>query len=152
MVDSGDIKVGIKDHDGKKWFEGEQISPEDLIEEPFVVVNFERDLTPKWEVNRFNKEVSDNNGDKTGIEPPRKKYLVSILHNGQPKKFWTGNKFNINKLNKAEEDGEIPFFTSIKKVGRGKRMTYKFCSATELGHKMPTDKEVNKLIEKYEMR
>lgn len=152
MIDSGEIKVGIKDHDGKKWFEGEQISPDELVEEPFVVVNFERDLVPKWEITRFNKEVNEHDGDKTGIEPPRKKYLVSILHDGQPKKFWTGNRFNINKLNKAEEDGEIPFFTSIKKCGRGKRMTYKFCSATELGHKIPSDKEVNKLIEKYEMR
>ena len=152
MVDSSEIRTGIKGNDGKKWFDGEPISPESLIEEPFVVVNFERDLVPRWEMNRYNKEVSERGGNNSGVEPPRKKYLVSILHNGQPKKFWTGNRQNIGKLEKAEEKGQIPFFSSIRQVGRGKRLTYCFCSATELGHKMPSDEEIEKLIKKYEMR
>ena len=125
----------------EKWFEGEPISPEDLVDQPFVVVNFERDVVTKYDKNKHNDDGR-----------PNTKYLVSILFNNEPRKFWTGNQFNKNKLEQAEQDGNLPFFTSIKQTGRGKRISFRFCSATELGFKMPSDKEVEKLIKKYEMQ
>ena len=141
MVDSAEIKAIVKSKDGKKWFEGEPISPEDLVDQPFVVVNFERDVVTKYDKNKHNDDGR-----------PNTKYLVSILFNDEPRKFWTGNQFNKNKLEQAEQDGNLPFFTSIKQTGRGKRISFRFCSATELGFKMPSDKEVEKLIKKYEMQ
>lgn len=141
MVDSAEIKASVKSKDGKKWFEGEPISPEDLVDQPFVVVNFERDVVTKYDKNKHNDDGR-----------PNTKYLVSILFNNEPRKFWTGNQFNKNKLEQAEQDGNLPFFTSLKQTGRGKRISFRFCSATELGFKMPSDKEVEKLIKKYEMQ
>lgn len=142
MIDSSDIKTSVKGKDGKKWFEGEPISPEDLVGKPFVVVNFERDVVTVYDKNRHRDDDSK----------PNPKYLVSILFKDEPRKFWTGNQFNKNKLEQAEQEGKLPFFSSIKQTGRGKRISYRFCSATELGHKMPSDKEVEKLIKKYEMQ
>ena len=152
MKDSGSIKAGNRIQDGKKWFEGEEVKAEKLEGEPFVVVDFEKDLTPKIEKDKYDREVRNNGGNTEGIAPPRQKWLVSILHDGKPKKFWTGNNYNKRKLAKAEADGDLPFFTSLEPCNKGRFTSYKFCSAVELGHKMPSDEEVEKLINKYEMR
>ena len=152
MKDSGSIKVNTKGRDGKKWFCGNEIKPEKLIGEAFIVVDFERDLIPRIEQVRYDREVKEHHGDDSDISPIRKKWLVSIIYNDKPYKFWTGNQYNKKKLEEAEKNGDLPFFSSIEQTGTGRYASYKFCSATAIGHEMPSDEEVERLINKYEMR
>lgn len=152
MEDIGSVKVEVKYQDGKKRFKGADISPRELAGKPFVVVDFERDLIPRREKERYQRELRENNGNSTGITPPKKKWLVSILFNGQPKKFWTGMQENKSKLEKMEEEGKLPFFASIYADYSGRCPCYTFCSGTALGFSIPSDEEIEQLINKFNMR
>lgn len=152
MKDIGDIKAEVKYQDGKKRFKGNAMSPRELAGKPFVVVDFERDLIPTRETQRYQRELKENGGDSSITTPPKKKWLVSILYEGQPRKIWTGMAENKAFLEKAEQDGDIPFFASIYADYSGRYPCFTFCSATALGFTPPSDEEVEQLIQKYNMR
>ncbi len=151
MVDCGDIKAEVIYEDGKKRFKGNEIGAKELDRKPFVVVDFERDVIPRREHERYEREVRNAGGDPTNVEPPKKKYLVSILFDGKPRKIWTGLPENKSKLDKAKEEGNLPFFSSLNADYSGRYPCYTFCSATALGFQIPKDEDVNKLIKEFNM-
>ncbi|MBQ8969152.1 MAG: RNA-directed DNA polymerase [Bacteroidaceae bacterium] len=152
MTDIGEIKAEVKYQDGKKRFRGSEISPRELAGKPFIIVDFERDLIPRREKERYQRELRENNGDSSVTTPPKKKWLVSIIYNGEPRKMWTGMMENKAKLEEAEKNGQIPSFSSIHADYSGKVPCYTFCSAVALGFTMPSDEEVEQLIRKFNMR
>lgn len=141
MYDSSDIKSVATDDDGKKHFRGSDIRAAELVGRPFVVLDFERVVPPR-ERARYELELHKVGGKADLVAPPKEKYLVSILYDGHPRKLWTGQPENKAKLDKAKDDGRLPFFTTLAADTSGRFPCYTFASATALGFPMPTDAEV----------
>ena len=152
MKDCGEIKADAVYEDGKKRFKGNEIGAKDLNGKAFVVVDFERDVVPRRERDRYERDLRNAGGDTSAVEPPKKKYLVSIIYDGMPRKIWTGLAENKAKLDKAEEEGNLPFFSSINADYSGRYPCYTLCSATALGYKLPSDDEIENLIKKFNMK
>ena len=63
MKDIGEAKCKAAYKDGKKRFKGREISPRELDRKPFVILDFERDVIPRWEQERYRKDVAQAGGD-----------------------------------------------------------------------------------------
>lgn len=98
-----DLNVAYKPEDGKKRFTGAVVSIRELVNLPIVVKDFEV-------------------GVKTSQGEDR--CVVSIEHNGEPKKFFTNSEEMKNILQQVSEmpDG-FPFETTIKAETFGKGRT-----------------------------
>ena len=98
-----DLNVAYKPEDGKKRFAGAVVSIRELVNLPIVVKDFEV-------------------GVKTSQGEDR--CVVSIEHNGEPKKFFTNSEEMKNILQQVSEmpDG-FPFETTIKAETFGKGRT-----------------------------
>ena len=98
-----DLNVAYKPEDGKKRFAGAVVSIRELVNLPIVVKDFEV-------------------GVKTSQGEDR--CVVSIEHNGEPKKFFTNSEEMKNLLQQVSEmpDG-FPFETTIKAETFGKGRT-----------------------------
>ena len=98
-----DLNVAYKPEDGKKRFAGAVVSIRELVNLPIVVKDFEL-------------------GVKTSQGEDR--CVVSIEHNGEPKKFFTNSEEMKNILQQVSEmpDG-FPFETTIKAETFGKGRT-----------------------------
>lgn len=98
-----DLNVAYKPEDGKKRFAGAVVSIRELVNLPIVVKDFEI-------------------GVKTSQGEDR--CVVSIEHNGEPKKFFTNSEEMKNILQQVSEmpDG-FPFETTIKAETFGKGRT-----------------------------
>lgn len=98
-----DLNVAYKPEDGKKRFAGAVVSIRELVNLPIVVKDFEV-------------------GVKTSQGEDR--CVVSIEHNGEPKKFFTNSEEMKNILQQVSEmpDG-FPFETTIKAKTFGKGRT-----------------------------
>ena len=98
-----DLNVAYKPEDGKKRFAGAVVSIRELVNLPIVVKDFEV-------------------GVKTSQGEDR--CVVSIEHNGEPKKFFTNSEEMKNILQQVSEmpDG-FPFETTIKAETYGKGRT-----------------------------
>lgn len=98
-----DLNVAYKPEDGKKRFAGAGVSIRELVNLPIVVKDFEV-------------------GVKTSQGEDR--CVVSIEHNGEPKKFFTNSEEMKNILQQVSEmpDG-FPFETTIKAETFGKGRT-----------------------------
>ena len=98
-----DLNVAYKPEDGKKRFAGAVVSIRELVNLPIVVKDFEV-------------------GVKTSQGEDR--CVVSIEHNGEPKKFFTNSEEMKNILQQVNEmpDG-FPFETTIKAETFGKGRT-----------------------------
>ena len=98
-----DLNVAYKPEDGKKRFAGAVVSIRELVNLPIVVKDFEV-------------------GVKTSQGEDR--CVVSIEHNGEPKKFFTNSEEMKNILQQVSEmpDG-FPFETTIKEETFGKGRT-----------------------------
>lgn len=151
MTDIGDIKAEASYLNGKRRLKGSEIDAKMLIGRPFIIVDFEPDVIPRRENERYEREVREHGGITDGIEPPRKKHLISILHEGQPRKLWTGLPDNKAKLDKAREDKKFPLFASISADYSGRYPCFSLCSATALGFTPPSDDEIEVLIKKFNM-
>lgn len=161
MKDFGVAKSNARrTSDGKKNFNGQKISGRELDRKPFIVVDFERDMIPKRERDEYRQrlaEASQKGVDASTVDPPKKKYLVSLIYNGQLRKLWTGDKRLWDELEtRAEDEDGFPFFASMSVDYNGGTLPRcEFCSATALGFTMPTDEEVERLyknlnIQKYD--
>ena len=145
--------------DGKKNFPGQKISVRALDRKAFIVVDFERDMVPKRERDEYRQRLED--ATRKGIDasvvelPKKKKYLVSIIFEGQLRKMWTGDKRLWEELEaraEEEEDG-LPFFSSlVVDYCGGTLPRCEFCSAVALGYTIPTDAEVDELYRKLNIQ
>ena len=152
MTDIGDVHAEAAYPNGKRRLKGSDIGANKLIGKPFVIVDFEPDVIPRREQDRYDREVLENGGNTVGIEPPKPKHLMSILYEGQPYKVWTGLPDNKAKLDKAREDDQLPLFSSITADYSGRYPCFKLCSAVALGFTPPSDEEIEQLIKKHNMK
>lgn len=142
--------------DGKKSFRGQKISGRELDHKPFIVVDYEKGVIPTVENDRYRREVEETRmkgGDESLIKKPRPKYVVSIIYNGALRKLWTSDKENWDELDRRREEPDgFPFFCSMEVDYSSPFPKYTFCSATALGHKMPTDDELNRLFTQLKIK
>lgn len=151
MTDIGEVHAEAAYPNGKRRLKGTDLGANKLVGKPFVIVDFEPDVVPRHEQERYNREVREKGGDTAGVEPPKPKHLMSILYEGQPYKVWTGLPDNKAKLDKAREDDQLPLFSSIAADYSGRYPCFKLCSATALGLTPPKDEEIEQLIKKHNM-
>lgn len=151
MTDIGEVEIAITYSDGKKRFKGAEIKPRELEKRPFVVVDFERDVIPRWDIDRYERELKEACGDTSRVVPTKAKYVASIIFEGKPRKIWTGLEENKVRLEKMAELGNFPFFSSIEVDYCGKFPRYTFCSAVSLGFTPPSDDEVENIVKQYNM-
>lgn len=156
MKDIGEVDVKMVYSDGKKHFKGKTISPRELERKGFVVVDFERDVVPRIEQEAFERRLAEARArgeDEKRVKPPAKKWVLSLLFEGMPRKMWTGIEENKIKLAQMEEQDAIPFFASVMSdYQSGKYPFYTLTSATALGIPKPNDADVERLIKQYNMR
>ena len=151
MTDIGDIKAEARYENGKRRLQGKEIKAQELIGKPFVIVDFETDIIPRHEKERYERDVRANGGVIEGVEPAKTKYLISVLYEGQPRKIWTGLPDNKAKLDKARELNLLPLFSTIQADYSGKHPCFMLVSATALGLVPPSDEEIEQLIKKHNM-
>ena len=152
MTDIGEIKAEATYANGKRRLRGSDIKAQELIGKPFVVVDFEADIIPRRERERYNRDVRDNGGNTEGVEPPKSKYLLSVLFDGQPRKLWTGLPDNKAKLDKARELGALPLFATINADYSGKHPCFELVSAVDAGLTPPSDEEINTYIKRFNLK
>lgn len=156
MKDIGEVDIALRYSDGKKHFKGKTISPRELEQKGFVVVDYERDVIPRMETEKYEQRLAEarmRGEDETKVKPPVKKWVISILFEGKPRKMWTGIEENKCKLVAMEKQGAMPFFATIASdFSSGKYPFYTLTSATAQGLKKPDDAEIEKLIKFYNMR
>lgn len=142
--------------DGKKSFRGQKISGRELDHKPFIVIDYEKGVIPTVENDRYRREIEETRmkgGDESLVKKPRPKYVVSIIFNGALRKLWTGDKENWDELDRRREEPDgLPFFCSMEVDYSSSFPKYTFCSATALGHKMPTDDELNRLFTQLKIK
>lgn len=149
VKDFGELKIAPTSLDGKKNFKGSKISPRELDKQPFILVDFERDLIPRRESEDYQRRIQD--ADMKGLNPdlvqkPKSKYLCQIIYRGTPRKMWTGDRELWSILEQLEKDGELPCFMSIEMDYTTQYPKANFTSATKFGHTAPSEEELNNLL------
>lgn len=156
MKDFGKAKSEPKTIDGKKSFRGKKVNGCELFHKPFIVVDFEKDVIPSIERERYKREVDETlakGGDTSLVKKPRPKYVVSLIFQNELRKFWTGDKENWDELDRRREEPDgIPFFASMEADYSGQYPKFTFCSATALGFQMPTDEELERLFTQLKIK
>lgn len=156
MKDFGKAKSEPKTIDGKKSFRGKKVNGGELFHKPFIVVDFEKDVIPSIERERYKREVDETlakGGDTSLVKKPRPKYVVSLIFQNELRKFWTGDKENWDELDRRREEPDgIPFFASMEADYSGQYPKFTFCSATALGFQMPTDEELERLFTQLKIK
>lgn len=156
MKDFGKAKSEPKTIDGKKSFRGKKVNGGELFHKPFIVVDFEKDVIPSIERERYKREVDETlakGGDTSLVKKPRPKYVVSLIFQNELRKFWTGDKENWDELDRRREEPDgIPFFASMEADYSGQYPKFTFCSATALGFQMPTDEELERIFTQLKIK
>jgi RNA-directed DNA polymerase len=150
MKDIGEAKCKVAYKDGKKRFKGREISPRELDKKPFVIVDFERDVIPRWEQDRYRKDVAQAGGNEAAVEPMKKKYLISLIYDGVPRKMWTGMEENKVRLEYMAENVGFPCSSSVMADYSGRYPLYTLCSAKGMAG-LPTDEEVERIVKQFNM-
>lgn len=155
VKDFGELKIAPTSLDGKKNFRGTKISPRELDKQPFILVDFERDLVPRRETDEYQRRLQD--ADLKGLSPelvqkPKAKYLCQIIYRGTLRKMWTGDRELWSMLEQLEKDGELPCFMSIEMDYSAQYPKAHFTSATKFGHVLPTDEELNALLSQFNLK
>lgn len=154
MKDFGQMEIGPIMLDGKKNFKGNKVSPRDLNNQAFIVVNFER-IEPKRERLEYERKVEDARmrGLSTeGIPKPKFKYLVQIIHNDSLRKFWTGDKELWAILDQIEEEGELPFAVAIEMDYNTQYPKANFVPASKYGFKIPSKEELEVMEKRFNVK
>lgn len=149
VKDFGELKIAPTSLDGKKNFKGSKISARELDKQPFILVDFERELIPRRETEEYQRRLQD--ADLKGLNPdlvqkPKPKYLCQIIYRGALRKMWTGDRELWSILEQLEKDNELPCFMSIEMDYSTQYPKANFTSATKFGHTPPTDEELNSLF------
>lgn len=155
MKDFGDFKITPTTLDGKKNFRGNRINPRELDRQPFIVVDFERDVVARRDKDDYQRRLQDASMrgiDSSLVEKPKTKYILQIIHNGALRKMWTGDRDIWNILDRLDEEGEIPFFCAIEMDYSGQYPKANFVSASKFGYKPPTDAELEEILKRHNLK
>lgn len=155
MKDFGELKIVPTTLDGKKNFRGTKINPRELNKQPFILVDFERGLTPRREQDEYQRRLQT--AAMQGISPdlvekPKTKYLCQIIYNGALRKMWTGDRELWNILDQIEAAGALPCFMSIEMDYTAQYPKANFVSATKFGHRRPSDAELDELLKQFNLK
>jgi len=152
MKDFGKSRSSVSQtYNGKRCFRGQKISGQELNRQPFIVLDYETGVVPQVERERYDREISAarSRGESgSAVKAPREKYVVSIIYDGQLRKFWTGDRENWDELDQRRANNELPFFCSLQADFSGLHPKYSFCSATDLGFRLPSEEEIDRLFKK----
>jgi hypothetical protein len=155
MRDFGDIEFTPTLIDGQKNFNGQSISGRELDHKGFIVYDFQRDVIPRREKDEYAirlQQAEAKGMSKDLVEKPKTKYVVQIILDGKIRKMWTGDKEQWHFLEEAEQQGEIPFFSSMEVDYDGKYPKCRFCSAKKYGIPIPSDAELATLLAKLNLK
>lgn len=155
VKDFGELKIAPTSLDGKKNFRGSKISPRELDKQPFILVDYERDLVPRRETDEYQRRLQD--ADLKGLSPelvqkPKSKYLCQIIYRGTLRKMWTGDRELWSILDQLEKGHELPCFMSIEMDYSAQYPKANFTSATKFGHTPPTDEELDSLLTQFNLK
>lgn len=149
MKDFGKARCGqALNPDGKKSFKGMKVSGRELNHQPFIVLDYETGMVAKEDREKYEALVAEaihNGTDVETVPKPKEKYIVSIVFQGQLRKFWTGDKSIWKELEDRNREGGLPFFCSMDADFTGPCTRYSLISATDLGFPMPTEQEIKNL-------
>ena len=154
MKEFSDFKVKPPTLDGKKNFKGQKISVQELDRKGIIVVDFERDVVPKREREDYNRRLQAaamQGVDTSLVEKPKTKYIISILVDGQLRKLWTGDREIWQILDQFEQENNLPFFVGISVDYSGQYRKMNFVPAATLGLIIPSDSELETLLNKYNL-
>lgn len=145
----------LKTENGEKIFEGRDVNMQEIDRKAFIVLDFECKV-PKRDREEYMRELqaaSLKGIDQSTIEQPKKKYLVSLILNGEKRKLWTGSKRACQKLDRAreEEDG-LPAFWGAEIKYTGPYKILDFVDPDSLGIPYPSDAELAELEKKFNIK
>lgn len=155
VKDFGELKIAPTMLDGKKNFKGAKISPRELDRQPFVLVDFEREVIPRREKEEYQRRLQDaalKGLTPELVEKPKTKYLCQLIYRGALRKLWTGDRELWSVLDQLEECGELPCFMSIEMDYTAQFPKANFTSATKLGHTPPTDDELDYMLTQFNLK
>ncbi|MBD5506280.1 MAG: RNA-directed DNA polymerase [Lachnospiraceae bacterium] len=153
MKDFGSFKVSPMTLNGKKNFRGKQISARELNNRGVIVVDYEK-LIPRWEQDEYNRRCQDasaKNVDLALVPPPKTKYLIQVICDGNLYKIWTGDKEIWHMLDEIEAQQGRPFFAGLVMDYSGKHAKFTFVSPSTLNLAPPTDEQIAELFERYNL-
>jgi len=154
MKDFGEFKITPTTLDGKKNFRGNKISPRELHNKAFTVVDFERDVVSRRDKDEYQRRLQDASARGVNpdlVEKPKTKYIMQIIYNGCLHKVWTGDRDIWNILDQIEEEGELPFFASIEMDYSGQYPKANFVSPAKFGYSTPSEQEVQQLLKQFNL-
>lgn len=155
MKDFGDFKLNPTTLDGKKNFRGNKISPRELDGKGFIVVDFESDVVARRDREEYQRRLKD--ASVRGVNPdlvekPKTKYIIQIIYQGALRKMWTGDRDLWNILDQiADEDG-FPFFAAIEMDYSGQYPKANFVSASKFNITAPSDKELESILNRFNLK
>ena len=155
MKDFGDFKLNPTTLDGKKNFRGNKISPRELDGKGFIVVDFESDVVARRDREEYQRRLRD--ASVRGVNPdlvekPKTKYIIQIIYQGALRKMWTGDRDLWNILDQiADEDG-FPFFAAIEMDYSGQYPKANFVSASKFNITAPSDKELESILNRFNLK
>lgn len=155
VKDFGELKIASTTLDGKKNFRGSKINPRELDKQPFILVDFEREVVPRREKDEYQRRLQD--ADLKGlsqelVEKPKSKYLCQIIYCGTLRKMWTGDRELWGILDQIEKAHELPCFMSLEMDYSMQYPKANFTSATKFGHTPPTIEELDYLLKQFNLK
>lgn len=149
MIEFGDIKLEPTRFNGKKNFRGAKIYPRDLDRQAFFIVDFERDLPPKWAQNEYQRNLQE--AASKGLNPdlvpkPVTKYLLQIVFENKARKLWTGDRELWHILEQYEKADGLPMYV-VGEVDFSERFPkLNLVSPKKYGLTKPSDEELDRLL------
>lgn len=155
MIEFGDIKLKPTRLNGKKNFKGAKIYPRELDRQAFFIVDFERDLIPKWAQDEYQRKLQEaaTNGLNPDLVPkPTTKYLLQIVYENKARKLWTGDRELWDILEQYEEADGLPVYV-VGEVDFSERFPkLSFVSPKKYGLTSPSDAELDRLLTQLNLK
>ncbi len=155
MKDFGNFKVNAPTLDGKKNFKGRKITSQEVDRKGVIVVDFERDVTPKREREDYTRRLQAaalQGVDTALVEKPKTKYILQLIVNGELCKLWTGDREIWQILEQIDQEDGFPFFVGMEIDYSGQYRKINFVPAKNLGLQMPSDTELMQYEKKYNVQ
>ncbi len=155
MKEFGDIKLKPTKLNGKKNFKGAKIYPRELDRQAFIIVDFERDLPPKWAQEEYQRKLQEaaTSGMNPDLVPkPTTKYLLQIVYENKARKLWTGDRELWDILEQYEEADGLPVYV-VGEVDFSERFPkLSFVSPKKYGLTSPSDAELDRLLTQLNLK
>ena len=155
MKEFGDIKLKPTRLNGKKNFKGAKIYPRELDRQAFIIVDFERDLPPKWAQEEYQRKLQEaaTSGMNPDLVPkPTTKYLLQIVYENKARKLWTGDRELWDILEQYEEADGLPVYV-VGEVDFSERFPkLSFVSPKKYGLTSPSDAELDRLLTQLNLK